>query len=65
MALPSSSSSFSLWARPRLFLAGAEFSCSLGNSSPAPGNAPAGLGEKPGSSGPGGSREEGPEVAES
>lgn len=39
---------------PGLFLAGAEFSCSLGNSSPAPGNAPAGLGEKPESSGPGG-----------
>lgn len=39
---------------PGLFLARAEFSCSLGNSSPAPGNAPAGLGEKPESSGPGG-----------
>lgn len=28
----------------------AEFSCSLGNSSPSPGYAPVGLGEKPGSS---------------
>lgn len=35
---------------PGLFLAGTEFSCSLGNSSPSPGYAPAGLGEKPGRS---------------
>lgn len=46
---------------PGLFLAGAEFSCSLGNSSAAPGNAPAGLGEKPGSSRPGRMGEEGRE----
>lgn len=57
----SSSSLLQPRARPRLFLAGAEFSCSLGNSSPAPRQRPAGsFGEKPGSSVQAGAEREGP-----